>query len=137
MGCHFLLQGFFPTQGLSLHLLHWQADSLPLSHQGSPHIQERTGFLGGCAVLCSLQGQFPGRGLFMSSMCYGVVFPGGSEVKASACNAGDLSLIPGWGRSPGEGNVQPTPVFLPGKSHGRRSLVGYSPQGCKESDTTE
>ena len=73
----------------------------------------------------------------MSSMCYGVVFPGGSEVKASACNAGDLSLIPGWGRSPGEGNVQPTPVFLPGKSHGRRSLVGYSPQGCKESDTTE
>ena len=32
---------------------------------------------------------------------------------------------------------QPTPVFLPGKSHGRRSLVGYSPWGCKESDTTE
>ena len=32
---------------------------------------------------------------------------------------------------------QPTPVFLPGKSHGQRSLVGYSPQGSKESDTTE
>ena len=32
---------------------------------------------------------------------------------------------------------QPTPVFLPGESHGRRSLVGYSPQGRKESDTTE
>ena len=32
---------------------------------------------------------------------------------------------------------QPTPVFLPGKSHGQRSLVGYSPQGCKESDMTE
>ena len=32
---------------------------------------------------------------------------------------------------------QPTPVFLPGKSHGRRSLAGYSPWGCKESDTTE
>ena len=32
---------------------------------------------------------------------------------------------------------QSTPVFLPGESHGRRSLVGYSPQGCKESDTTE
>ena len=31
----------------------------------------------------------------------------------------------------------PTPVFLPGKSHGQRSLVGYSPWGCKESDTTE
>ena len=32
---------------------------------------------------------------------------------------------------------QPTPVFLPGESHGQRSLVGYSPQGHKESDTTE
>ena len=31
----------------------------------------------------------------------------------------------------------PTPVLLPGNSHGRRSLVGYSPWGCKESDTTE
>ena len=34
VGCHFLLQGTFPTQGWNLHLL-WQADSLPLSHQGS------------------------------------------------------------------------------------------------------
>ena len=32
---------------------------------------------------------------------------------------------------------QPTPVFLPGKSHGQRSLVGYSPWGHKESDMTE
>ena len=32
---------------------------------------------------------------------------------------------------------QPTPVFLPGKSHGQRSLAGYSPWGCKELDTTE
>ena len=32
---------------------------------------------------------------------------------------------------------QPTPVFLPGKSHGQRSLVGYSPWGHRESDTPE
>ena len=32
---------------------------------------------------------------------------------------------------------QPTPVFLPGKSHGQRSLVGYSPWGSKESDMPE
>ena len=32
---------------------------------------------------------------------------------------------------------QPTPVFLPGESHGQRSLAGYSPQSCKESDTKE
>ena len=36
MGCHFLLQGIFPTQGLNPYLLHWQADSLPLSHPRSP-----------------------------------------------------------------------------------------------------
>ena len=39
VGCHFLLQGIFPTQGSNLclwSLLQWQADSLPLSHQGSP-----------------------------------------------------------------------------------------------------
>ena len=35
MGCHFLLQGVFLTKGLNLSVLHWQSDSLPLSHQGS------------------------------------------------------------------------------------------------------
>ena len=35
-GCHFLLQGIFPTKGSNTHLLHWQADFLPLSHWGSP-----------------------------------------------------------------------------------------------------
>ena len=40
LGCHFLLWGVFPTQGSNLGLLHWQAGSLPLSHQGSP--KERT-----------------------------------------------------------------------------------------------
>ena len=50
----------------------------------------------------------------------------------------DPGLIPGLGRSPTQRRKwQPTPVFLPGKSHGLRSLVGYSPWGCKESDTTE
>ena len=119
-------------------------------------------------------------------------FPGDSEVKASACNAGDLGSIPRLGRSPGEGNGNPlqysclenpmdgaawwaivhgftkswtrlsnfsalqycvdfchtltcirrrqwhpTPVLLPGKSHGWRSLVGCSPWGREESDMTE
>ena len=131
-------------------------------------------------------------------------FPAGSDGKESTCNAGDLGLISGWGRSPGEGKgnplqysclensvdrgawwatvrgvaeldtterptltvpptyssmfpVQvderkvlgvirnggwrrqwhPTLVLLPGKSHGQRSLVGCSPWGRWESDTTE
>ena len=37
--CHFLLQGIFLNQGSNPRLLHWQADSLPLSHQGSPNSQ--------------------------------------------------------------------------------------------------
>ena len=41
-------------------------------------------------------------------VCISVLsFPGGSEVKASACNEGDLDSIPGSGRSPGEGNGSP------------------------------
>ena len=63
-------------------------------------------------------------------------FPGGSEVKASACNVGDQGLIPGLRRFPWRRKWQPTAVFLPGESHGRRT-VSYSPRGRKESDMTE
>ena len=55
---------------------------------------------------------------------------------ANAEDMRDAGSIPGLGRSLEEG-MQPTPVFLPGESHGQRSLAGYSPWGCKESDTTE
>ena len=55
--------------------------------------------------------------------------PRDSDGKESACNTGDLSSIPGWGRSLRE---EPTPVFLPGEFHGL-----YSPWGLKELDTTE
>ena len=62
-------------------------------------------------------------------------FPSSSDGKASACNAGELGLIPGLGISPREGNSNT--VFLPGEFHGQRRLVGYSPWGCKELDMTE
>ena len=74
------------------------------------------------------------RNLDLAGTFYVLGFPGGSEVKASAWNMGDLGSIPGSGRSPGEGKWQPTPVLLPGESHGGRTLVGYSPSGGKESD---
>ena len=41
VGCHFLFQGIFPTQGSNPHLLHWQVDSLPLSQLGSPHKEDK------------------------------------------------------------------------------------------------
>ena len=80
-----------------------------------------------------------------------------TNLPTNAGDTADLSSIPGLGRSPGEGKDlsvvyegqkaslslqpwrrkwQPSPVFLPGKSHGRRSLVGYSPWGHKESGVT-
>ena len=69
-------------------------------------------------------------------------FPGSSAGKESTCNAGDPGSISGLGISPGEGigyllqipwirQWQPTPVFLPGESHGERSLAGYSPWVAK------
>ena len=64
------------------------------------------------------------------------LYPCGSDGKASAYNAGDPGSIPGSGMSSGEGNGKSTPVLLPGESHGGKSLVGYSPWGRKESDTT-
>ena len=60
-------------------------------------------------------------------------------VKDPLANAGDIrdGLIRGSGRSPWRRAWQPTQVFLPGESHGQRSLAGYSPWGAKESDTTK
>ena len=48
-----------------------------------------------------------------------------------------LGFDPWIGKILGRRKWQPAPVFLPEKSHGERSLAGYSPKGCKELDTTE
>ena len=61
-------------------------------------------------------------------------FPGGASGREPTCNVGD-------GGDEGQQALrkarQPTPVFMPGESHGPRSLAGYSSWGHKESDTTE
>ena len=64
-------------------------------------------------------------------------FPGGSDVKESAYNAGDLGSIAGLGRSPGGRHGNSLQYSCLENSHGWRSLVGYSPWGRKELDTTE
>ena len=64
-------------------------------------------------------------------------FPGGSDGKESACNAGNLGSIPRSGRSPGGGHSNPLQYSCLENPHGQRSLVGYSPWGQKESDMTE
>ena len=57
--------------------------------------------------------------------------PGASAGKESACSEEDLGLIPGLGRSPGEGKGYPLHYS------GLENPKDYSPWGCKESDTTE
>ena len=79
-----------------------------------------------------LESRLPGEISITSDMG----FPGGSEGKVSARNVGDLGSIPGLGRYPGEGNgnsLQYSCLENPMD----RSLVGYSPRGHKDSDTTE
>ena len=64
-------------------------------------------------------------------VCQG--FLGGSVVKNSLAMQ-DTWVQPLSQTIPWRRKWQPTPVFLPDKSHGQRSLVGYSPWGCQESD---
>ena len=137
VGSHFLLQGTFLTQGSNPGLLHWQVDSLPLSHQEAftfhfyalekematpssvlawriPGMGEPGGLpsAGSHRVghnwsdLAAAAAAAPGsiKSLFiLNQSC----LPGGSDSKAFACNARDLGLIPGSGRSPGEENGNP------------------------------
>ena len=72
----------------------------------------------------------------MPNTMVGLGFPGGSEDKASAQNAGN-KFDPWAGKIPWRRKWQPTRVSLPGKSLLQRSLVGCSPRGRKESGTTE
>ena len=63
-------------------------------------------------------------------------FPGVTDSKESVCSVGDLGSVPGLGRYPGGGYGNPPQYSCLENPHGRRSLVGYSPWGCKESDLT-
>ena len=66
-----------------------------------------------------------------------VGFPGGLDGRESTCNAGDLGLICGLGRSPGGGHGNPLQYSCLENPHGQRSLAGYTPWGYKESDKTK
>ena len=56
--------------------------------------------------------------------------PWGLSSKESTCQSRRCGFSPWGGKIPWRRKWQPTPVFLPGKSHGQKSLVGYSPGGC-------
>ena len=73
----------------------------------------------------------------MSSLVASQNFPGGSDGKSVWLQRGRTGFDPWVGKIPWRRKWQPTPVLLPGKSHGRKNLEGCSPWGPKESDTTE
>ena len=69
-------------------------------------------------------------------VCVFLGFPGGTVVKNPTGDTRDMGSVLSQ-EDPLRRKWQPTPVFFPGEFHGQRSLVGYSPWGRKESDTTE
>ena len=143
MGCYFLLQGIFLTQGSNsclLCLLHWQMDSLPLHHLGSPkvtidqqlslskHIHPHTP---SALLLYTVNGNSNGTPLQYS--CLENPMDGAAwwaavhGVVKSRTQLSDFTFtFMHWRRK-----WQPTPAFLPGKSHRQRRLVGYSPWDCR------
>ena len=131
MDCHALLQGIFPTQGLNLDLLHWQVDSLPLSHLGSPIIKVDNFNKNYIEIL--------GYTVFLvirksrdSQVALVVKNP-----PANARDVRDVGSIPGLGRCPGEGHGNPLQYSCLENLHGQRSLMGPNPWSCKELDTTD
>ena len=70
-------------------------------------------------------------------MCLTAGFPGGSDSKESAFNAGDPGFNPWVRKIPWRREWQPTPILLAGEFHGQRNRVGYNPRGHKESKTTQ
>ena len=186
------LQGIFPTQGSNLHLLHWQVDSLLLSHQASPYLSTPPQFfvtklkyqLSEASIHKSRKAVFlTFLGIPQNFICpndwmecriylrvfnwaslitqlvknrlqrrrpwsdswVGKIrwrrdrlptpvfsgFPCGSAGKESTCSVGELGLIPGLGRSPGEGKGHPL------QYSGLENSMDCMVHGVTESDTTE
>ena len=75
--------------------------------------------------------------LYNNEIQWGTGSLSGSVVKNPPVSAGDVGSIPGLGIRPCRKKWWPTPVFMPAKSHVKRSLVGYSLSGCKELDKNE
>ena len=76
--------------------------------------------------------QWPSDFVFFFSIALAWGFPGGTTSKEPACQCKRCRrrrFNPGVGKIPRRRQWQPTPVFLPGESHGQRSLAGYSPCG--------
>ena len=125
MGSLSLLQGIFPAQGSNPGPLHCRWILYQLSHKGSS--THTKGSVNNKYCYYDFVEEF--------TEIWG--FPGGSEVKSVCLQCRRPGFNPWVEKIPWRRKWQPIPVFLPGESHGWRSLVGYSPWGHKESDMAE
>ena len=155
VGCCFLLQGIFPSQGSNPNHLHWQMGSLPLASSGKPKNQSNKNTINSTKMkvyslktnkidklLPRLKKKNEKRQInkifFKGNVTNKKVgFPGGTSGKESAyeCRRNKRSGFNLWARKiPWKRAWQPTPVFLPGESHQQKSLEIYSPWSHKESN---
>ena len=121
VGCHALLQGIFRTQESKHRSPAVQVDSLLSEPLGKP---KNTGV--GCHLFTT---EPPGKP-FLIRLLISKVCPGGTSGEESACQRKRqkrCGFNPYVRKTPWSRAWQPNPVFLPGKSHGERSLTGYSP----------
>ena len=134
------LQGIFPTQELNLSLLHWQADSLPLSHQGSSTMEYYSA-INFFFLSSSDEDAEKVMAPHSSTLAWKIPWMeepgrlwsiGSRRVRHDWATWLSLFTFMHWRRK-----WQPTPVFLPGESQGRGSLVGCCLWGRTESDMAE
>ena len=114
----------YPTSGL-FHLLFFSPRmecSSPVNLRDSPHSNLHSFPMAAVTNYCKLSG--------LKGFC------DDSDGKECTCQCVRLRFDPWLGKIPCRRDWQPTPAFLPGKSHGQRSLAGYSLWGLKESETT-
>ena len=152
MFCHFLLQGIFPSQESNLGLPHCGQILSYLSHKESPYIYTHTfslsvyllmdtefGYFKQCCYehwgTCIFSNENFCLFLFLLASCY-MRLPWWVRQQSVCLQCERPRFNPWLGKIPWRRKWQPTPVRLPRTFHGLRSLVGYSPWGHNESDTT-
>ena len=122
-------QGIFPTQGSNPGLPHCRQILYQLSHRGSPRPR----------VWLWIRDVKDGCASSWSSKMWSswLMWERGADGESICLQCRRPGFDPWVGKIPWRRKWQPTPVFLPGKSHGQKSLAHYSPWGRKESDVTE
>ena len=119
----------FPSLSVSVTFFSLSASHSPLFHTHFTPCQREN------YSLCQVSQEIPNKD---SNIPYTLcIFPGGSDGRVVCLQCRRPGFNPWVRKIPCRRKWHPTPVLLPGKSHGRRSLVGYSPGGHKESDKTE